>query len=201
MIALSQDPKYYFPNTDEGRAACLKRFEEILERSRKLLGPLFAEQPKSPVIIKPIPPHEENGAPGAYYMSPSYDGTRPGMFCVNMRNLQTLPTYKMETLVIHEAEPGHHFQIAWVQESDLNILRKNIFSTAYAEGWALYAEKLAYEQGFYSTPLDELGHLNEELFRAVRLVVDTGIHWKRWTREEAIRNRTLFCLPRTSLLL
>lgn len=186
MVEIAKDPQYYFPNTDEGREACLKRFEEILERSRKVLGPLFADQPKAQVLIQRLPPHEENGAPGAYYMGPSYDGTRPGKFCVNLGNLATLPMYQMETLTVHEAEPGHHFQIAWVVESDLHILRKNIFSTAYAEGWALYAEKLAFEEGFYSTPLDQLGHLNEELFRAARLVVDTGIHWKRWSREQAI---------------
>ncbi|MBX7066212.1 MAG: DUF885 domain-containing protein [Parachlamydiales bacterium] len=186
MVEIGQDPKYYFPNTDEGREACLKRFEEILERSRKILGPLFADQPKSPVIIKRVPSHEENGAPGAYYMGPSFDGTRPGMFFANLSNLKTLPMYKMETLVIHEAEPGHHFQIAWVVESDLHILRKNIFNAAYMEGWALYAESLAYEQGFYSSPLDQIGHLNEELFRAARLVVDTGIHWKRWSKAEAL---------------
>jgi uncharacterized protein (DUF885 family) len=183
---LGEDPKYFYPNTDEGRAACLKKFEEILARSRKVLGACFSIQPKSQVHIERVPPHEENGAPGAYYTSASLDGSRPGVFYVNLRDLHSLPTYRMETLTIHEAEPGHHYERSLTLESNAHILRKRVQNTAFIEGWALYVEKLGFEQGFYSSSIDQIGHLQDELVRAARLVVDTGIHWKRWSRAEAI---------------
>lgn len=187
MSELAKDPQFYFPDTAEGRAQCLELFEKILARSRTELYPLFDLKPKADVKVAPVPEHETDGAPGAYYCSPSLDGSRPGVFFANLDNMEALPRFHMETLAIHEGEPGHHFQISLQQDMDIPMLRK--FSsqfTAYVEGWALYTEKLAFEQGFYSSPYSELGHLQDELFRAARLVVDTGIHHKRWTREEAI---------------
>jgi uncharacterized protein (DUF885 family) len=183
---LGKNPKYFYPNTDEGRQECLKEFEMILARSREKLGPLFSLKPKSAVNIEAVPSYEANGAPAAYYMSPSVDGSRPGTFFVNLRDLNAVPIYRMETLAVHEGEPGHHFERSLAMESDTHILRKLATNAAYCEGWALYCEKLAYEQGFYSTSVSKIGHLQDELLRAARLVVDTGIHWKRWTREEAI---------------
>jgi len=186
VAELSKDQRFYYPNTDEGRRDCLAGFEVILERCRKQLWPLFDLKPQTKVVVKAVPKHEEEGSAGAYYYPPSIDGSRPGAFYVNLRNLNELPKYRMETLAIHEAEPGHHFQCAIENEMDIPALRKVGHYTAYTEGWALYTEKLAYEEDFYSTSFDKLGHLQDELLRAVRLVVDTGIHAKRWTRQKAI---------------
>ncbi|HZW60868.1 MAG TPA: DUF885 family protein [Candidatus Babeliales bacterium] len=183
---LEKDERFYFPQTEEGRKQCIARFEAIIERCRKELYPLFDLKPKAPVRIQAVPKHEEEGQPGAYYSAPSMDGSLPGTFFINLRNMDEIPTFRMETLAIHEAEPGHHFQIALQQEMDIPILRKLGEFNAFVEGWALYTEKLAYEQNFYSSNFDKLGHLQDELLRAVRLVIDTGIHKKRWTREHAI---------------
>jgi len=186
---VAKNPDFYYPNTSEGREQCLAGFRAILDRCRQELYPLFDLKPNTPVEIHPVPKHEEEGMPGAYYFPPSLDGSRPGKFFANLRNMQEVPTYGMETLTIHEAEPGHHFQIALQVESKLPVIRRvsrpDEFN-AYVEGWALYVEKLAYEQNFYSSSFSQLGHLRDELLRAVRLVVDTGIHKKRWTREQAI---------------
>ena len=186
MQELSKDSRFYYPNTSEGRAQCLADFAAILERSREKLWPLFGIKPTDPVKILPIPEIEEDGMPGAFYYRPSLDGTRPGIFFVNLRDMREVPKYKMETLAIHEAEPGHHFQLSIQNFSDLPVFRKLETYPGYAEGWALYTEKLAYEEGFYATSYDKLGHLQDELMRAVRLVVDTGIHHRGWSREEAI---------------
>jgi uncharacterized protein (DUF885 family) len=183
---LSKDPGFYYPNTQESRAQCLADYQAILERSRKELAHLFDLKPRTGVAIKQVPAHEEEGAPGAYYFAPSADGSRPGMFFANLRDMNEIPKYSMETLTIHEAEPGHHFQLALQYEMNMPTLRKLGVFNAYCEGWALYAEKLAYEHGFYSSPFAKLGHLKDELMRAARLVIDTGIHQKRWTREQAI---------------
>jgi uncharacterized protein (DUF885 family) len=183
---LALNPQFYYPQTNDGRAQCIAHYQSILERCRTELYPLFDLKPQSPVAILPVPKHEQEGQAAAYYLEPSIDGSRPGTFFINLRDMQENPTYRMETLAVHEAEPGHHFQIALQQESSMPILRKLCDFTAFVEGWALYAEKLAYEQGFYSSSFSKLGHLQDELLRAVRLVVDTGIHKKRWTREEAI---------------
>lgn len=180
-----QNPQYFYENTEEGRRECLKKFEEILLRSREKLGPLFPMQPKAALVIRSVPSFEANGATAAYYSSPSVDGSRPGTFYVNLGNLKSNPKFAMETIAVHEGEPGHHFERALAMEANTHIMRKLASNSAYVEGWALYVEKLAYEQGFYSSTMDQIGHLQYELIRAARLVVDTGIHWKKWTREEA----------------
>jgi uncharacterized protein (DUF885 family) len=183
---LSERPEFYYPNTKEGREQCLADFGSILERGRTELAHLFGLKPKSGVTIQRVPAHEEEGSPAACYYPPSADGSRPGIFFANLRDMSEIPKFGMETLTIHEAEPGHHFQLALQYEMNIPMLRKLGSYNAFAEGWALYAEKLAYEQGFYSSSFAKLGHLQDELMRAVRLVVDTGIHHKRWTREQAI---------------
>lgn len=184
---LSKDPRFYYANTEEGRALCLEDFNKILERSRKTLWPLFNMTPKTKVMVERVPITDELGAPGAYYLPPSLDGSRPGIFYANLRDMREMPKYEMETLAVHEAEPGHHFQLSLQNEIDLPTLRKiESGYTAYVEGWALYTEKLAYEENFYSDSFYRIGHLQAELLRAVRLVVDTGIHYKKWSREEAI---------------
>ena len=134
-----------------------------------------------------IPEFKEKTAPGAYYQQPAIDGSRPGRFYANLYDIKATPKYSMRTLAYHEGIPGHHFQVALAMELEgMPFIRKMSPFTAYTEGWALYSEYLAWEMGFQDNPLDNLGRLQAELFRAVRLVVDTGIHDKRWTREEAI---------------
>ncbi len=188
LLELSKNKAFYFANSSEGRRECIAAFEAILERSRKALWPLFRLKPEAAVEIKQVPKHEEEGAPGAYYYPPSIDGSRPGVFYVNLGDMNNLAKYQMETLAVHEAEPGHHFQCSIQNEMQLPLLRKIATGyTAYVEGWALYVEKLGYEEKFYSTIFDQLGHLQYDLLRAARLVLDTGIHRKRWSREKAIQ--------------
>ena len=184
---MSQDPELYYPQTPEGRKQCLDDYRAILERSRKELLPLFNLKPKSPVKIEAVPEHrEKDGSRVPHYLPSSIDGSRPGVFFVNLDALAESPKLTMETVTVHESEPGHHFQIALQIESDLPVLRKTRWNNAYIEGWALYTEKLAYEEGFFSSSFSELGHLLDELLRAVRLVIDTGIHNKRWTLDHAV---------------
>ncbi len=189
---MANNPRFYYPNTDEGRLNCLKDYLAILDKSRRELGPLFDLKPKAPVQVHRVPPLEEEGAPGAYYRPGSADGSRPGVFYINLGDMKSNPKFQMETLAVHEAEPGHHFQISLQFEIPMPLFRKfgNSPFTAYIEGWALYAETLAYEQNFYTTSFDRIGHLQYDLLRAARLVLDTGIHAKRWSREQAIAYMT-----------
>ena len=188
LSRLAHDPKFLYANTDEGRTAALadytRMIEDQLARSRAVIGLI----PKAPIEVKRVPEFKEKNAPGAYYYPPALDGTRPGVFYANLRDMNEAPKFGMRTLALHEGVPGHHFQIALAQEQDGGpTFRKVLPFTAYGEGWALYAEWLGTELGFYKDdPFGDLGRLQAEMFRAVRLVVDTGIHYKRWTREQAI---------------
>lgn len=184
---LQRDERFLYPDTDAGRAQVLADYQAILDDAAPRLPALFGRLPKAPVRVERIPPFKEDGAPGAYYMPPPLDGSKPGIFYASLRSVREIPKLGMRTLAYHEAIPGHHLQIAIAQElPNLPIFRRVVPFTAYAEGWALYAERLALEEGFHPTPYDRLGALVAELFRAVRLVVDTGIHAERWTRERAI---------------
>lgn len=184
---LTQAPGATYPNTPEGKAAMLEHYQAILDEVNAGLGDAFNVRPKLGVQVKAVPAFSEKTAPGAYYQPGSFDGTRPGTFYANMRNTGENPKFAMRTLAYHEGIPGHHFQIALAQElTGLPFFRRVLPFTAYAEGWALYAERLAWELGFQKDPLDNLGRLRDEMMRAVRLVVDSGIHYKRWTREQAI---------------
>lgn len=184
---LSQDPSQLYPDTDEGRAQILKDFQTIIDEIDGGLGDYFDVRPKAGVEVRRVPPFSEKTAPGAYYQPPALDGSRPGVFYLNLRNTDEIARFGMRTLAYHEAIPGHHFQLAVMQElKGVPTFRRLLPFTAYSEGWALYTELLAWEAGFQQNPLDNLGRLQAELFRAVRLVVDTGMHAKRWTREEAI---------------
>lgn len=187
MIALSKEPRFLYPNTEEGKKQCIADYQTIIDEIDRSMDAAFDIRPEIGVIVEPIPAFKEKTAPGAYYNSPSLDGSRPGIFSANLRNMEEVPKYGMRTLAYHEAIPGHHFQLAIQQElTGVPTFRKVLPFTAYAEGWALYAEQLAWELGFQDDPYDNLGRLQGELFRAVRLVVDTGIHSKRWTREQAV---------------
>ncbi|HEY46225.1 MAG: hypothetical protein AMJ88_10075 [Anaerolineae bacterium SM23_ 63] len=186
MKDLSQDPRFLYPNTDEGRNQALEDYRLIVTHIDQNLDEIFDLRPSAGVEVERMPSFREETAPGAYYMIPSLDGKRPGVFYVNLRDMSEVQKYGMRTLAYHEAIPGHHFQLALALKFKGPTFRKFIPFTAYVEGWALYAEKIAREFGFFDDPYSELGYLESELFRAVRLVVDTGIHQKRWTREQAI---------------
>jgi len=184
---LASQKRFYYPDTDEGREQILADYQTILDEIDRGLGDSFSIRPEAGMEVKRIPLFKEKTAPGAYYYPPSIDGSRPGIFYANLYDVKATPKYSMRTLAYHEGIPGHHFQIAIGMELvGLPIFRTLPLFTAYSEGWALYTEYLAWELGFQDDPFDNIGRLQAELFRAVRLVVDTGIHEKRWTREEAI---------------
>jgi uncharacterized protein (DUF885 family) len=187
LAALSKSPTQTYANDDADRAQVLKDYGTIIDEVSAGLDPYFAVKPKAKVVVERVPVFTEKTAPFAYYNAPPFDGSKPGVFYANLRKVDEIAKFGMRTLAYHEAVPGHHFQIAIAQElKGLPIFRNVLPFTAYAEGWALYAERLAWETGFQKNPLDNLGRLQAEIFRGVRLVVDTGIHAKRWTREQAI---------------
>ena len=187
MDAYSSQSEFYYEDSDDGRQQILDDYQAILDELDAGLDAAFNVRPKAGIEVVRVPEFREKTAPGAYYEAPSIDGTRPGRFFANLYDIKATPKFGMRTLAVHEGTPGHHFQIAIAQElEDVPLLRRFGFFTAYVEGWALYAESVAWEQGLMPTNADNIGRLNDELLRAVRLVVDTGIHHKRWTREEAI---------------
>jgi len=187
LAVLSRDPTQLFPNTAEGRAAILERYQAILDDANRGLGSAFDVRPKLGVEVRAVPEFAQDGAAAAFYWWGSMDGSRPGVFYANLRDTTATPKFEMRTTAFHEGIPGHHFQISIAHElTGVPFFRKIIFFPAYGEGWGLYAERLAFELGLERDPLDSVGRLRWEMMRAVRLVVDTGIHYKRWTREQAI---------------
>jgi uncharacterized protein (DUF885 family) len=188
MDVLGKDPRFLFANDDKGRADALAEYTRLINDAIERSRLLFAMVPKAKIEVRRVPVFKEATSAGAYYNGASLDGTRPGVFYANLRDMNEVPKWSMPTLAYHEGVPGHHWQIATAQElKGLPQFRKLIPFTAYQEGWALYSEWLAKEAGWYEgDPFGDLGRLQAELFRAVRLVVDTGIHAKRWPREQAI---------------
>lgn len=187
MSQLADEQRFYYADSDTGREQILSDYQTIIDEINKGLDEAFRVRPKATVAVKRIPEFKEKTSPGAYYQQPAIDGSRPGIFYANLYDIKATPKYGMRTLAYHEAVPGHHFQVTIQQELEgVPLFRKFAPFTAYTEGWALYAEQLAWELGFQNNPFDNIGRLQAELFRAVRLVVDTGIHAKKWTREEAI---------------
>lgn len=185
---LTTEERFLYPDTDEGREQILDDYQAVIDDISGGLDPYFGVRPDAGVEVKRIPEFKEETSPGAYYQSPALDGSRPGRFFANLRDVKETPKWGMRTLTYHEAVPGHHFQKALQQEiTGVPTFRKLLGFTAFAEGWALYAERLAWELGYQENPYDNLGRLQAEMFRAVRLVVDTGIHHKRWSRERAIQ--------------
>lgn len=185
---LFKDPSYLFANTDAGRQELLDYLNENMATVTAQLPTILKTLPKAPVEVRRIPEYEQDGSPGGYYTPPSLDGSRPGIYWINLKNTGDSPSFTLPTLTYHEASPGHHLQVAIAQEiEDMPMIRNMIWFSSYGEGWALYAEVLAEEMGLYKTdPMGDLGRLQSELFRAARLVVDTGLHHKQWSREEAI---------------
>ncbi|MBT8047384.1 MAG: DUF885 domain-containing protein [Gammaproteobacteria bacterium] len=187
MSELLQDPQYIYPNTPEGKAELMAGLAADLERANAKLPQWFGKLPEQEVAIRAVPPHREKSTSGAFYDAPSMDGTRPGTFWIVLADTAVLPSYSLQTLTYHETNPGHHLQTMLGLDPSLPILNTIFYSNAAGEGWGLYAEYLASEMGLYENdPVDDLGRLQQELHRAVRLVVDTGMHAMSWSREQAI---------------
>ena len=184
---LRTDEQFYYPDTDEGQQAYLERSTEIIDQVMEVAPEYFDTLPEADLEVRAVEEWREATATGAFYNQPALDGSRPGYYYVNLSNMADNPNYLMESLAYHEGAPGHHFQIALAMElEDVPMLQKLAWYSAYGEGWALYAEHLGKDMGFFEDPYMDFGRLSYELFRAVRLVVDTGLHDQRWTREEAI---------------
>lgn len=185
---LNKEERFLYPNSDEGREMILEDYKSIIDDINQNMGKAFNITPNAGIEVKRVPEFKQEGTAFAYYERPAMDGSRGGVFYANLRDPTETVKFGMKTLAYHEGVPGHHFQIAIQNElKGLPTFRTVLPFTAYVEGWALYAERLAWELGFYENDaFGNLGRLQAEMFRAVRLVVDTGIHYKKWTREEAI---------------
>ncbi|WP_029012079.1 DUF885 domain-containing protein [Niveispirillum irakense] len=181
------DPSVRFPDSEAGRKEYLATATAYIDGVKARLNEMFTVLPKAQVVVKPVEAYRENATPSAFYEQSSPDGSRPGVFYANLSDMSVQTRHDLEALCHHEALPGHHMQIAISQEADgIPTFRRFTWDTAYGEGWAMYTERMTKEFGFYKEPLSEAGRVISELFRAGRLVVDTGIHAKQWTREQAI---------------
>jgi uncharacterized protein (DUF885 family) len=185
---MREDPQFYLPQTEEGQQQYLAMATRIIDDMKKRLDELFLTKPNADCVVKAVEKFRESSAGKAFYNQPAPDGSRPGMFYVNLSNMKDNPTYELESLAHHEGIPGHHMQIAIAQElKGLPKFRKfGARYTAYSEGWGLYSELTPKEIGMYQDSYSDFGRLSLELWRAGRLVVDTGLHAKKWTRQQAI---------------
>lgn len=180
-------PQFYFPATDEGREEYMTQAKSLIDTMEAQLPEYFGLTPKARMIVKRVEAFREKSAGKAFYQSPSKDGSRPGTYYANLFNMKDMPSYQMEALAYHEGIPGHHMQRAIAQELEgIPEFQKYVTFTAYTEGWGLYSEELGKDMGFYQDPYSDFGRLAMELWRACRLVVDTGIHAKQWSRDKAI---------------
>jgi uncharacterized protein (DUF885 family) len=188
MQDLSKEERFLFPEDDSGKAMLLAEYQRIVDEAYQGLDPAFNIRPKASLTVERVPEFMEIGAAKARQYDPAMDGSKGGIFLINLRMVSEHPKYSMKTLAYHEGIPGHHFQRSIQLELDgLPVFRTVVPFTAYLEGWALYAEQLMYELGYYKNdPFSNLGRLQAEMWRACRLVVDPGIHYKKWTREEAV---------------
>ena len=183
-----EDPQFYLSDTDEGRQAYLDLAAGYLDRMTDVLPDYFGMLPKAGIEVRRVEAFREEDGGAQSYNPGTPDGSRPGVFYVHLSDMRSMPTYQLEAVAYHEGVPGHHLQISIAQElEDLPMFRKHSFYTAYTEGWALYSEALGGEMGFYEDPYSEFGRLSAEMWRAIRLVVDTGLHAERWTEEEAVQ--------------
>jgi uncharacterized protein (DUF885 family) len=187
MTALGKEPRWLYPNDDDGRAQLLADLNVQVEAIQRRMPELFSVLPRTPVEVRRVPPAIELGAPRGYAQTGSLDGTRPGAYYINLADTAIWPKWALPTLTYHESLPGHHLQLTLALEAEgTSLLHKTLLMNAFIEGWALYAEQLADEIGTYRDfPLGRLGLLQSFLYRAVRIVVDTGMHWKGWSREKA----------------
>jgi uncharacterized protein (DUF885 family) len=182
------EPKFYAPETAEGRALYLSETQKAKDAITPLLPKWFGTLPQAPLVVKPVEAFREKSAGKAFYQSPAPDGSRPGTYYANLYKMADMPLTEVEALFYHEGVPGHHLQLAIQTElKGVPAFRKFGGVTAYSEGWGLYSEKLAKDMGLYTDPARDFGRLQLELHRAIRLVVDSGLHYKRWSRETAIK--------------
>lgn len=188
---MKTDKQFYYSSDQKGKDAYLKDAVQLIDSMKTRLDEIFITKPKADIIVKAVEPFREKSAGKAFYNSPAADGSRPGIYYANLYDMESMPTYQMEALAYHEGIPGHHMQLAIQQElEEVPMFRKFGGYTAYLEGWGLYSEFIPKEMGFYADPYSDFGRLAMELWRACRLVVDTGIHVKKWTREEGIKYYT-----------
>jgi len=186
-----EDPKFRYANTDEGKEKLLADLNTKIQTIRAKLPKYYGVLPKADLVIKRVPKETEAGAPGGYYNPGSLDGKRPGMYYINLRDTAEVPSWTLSTLSYHEGIPGHHLQLSIQQETDLPLIRKVSGFTAYVEGWALYSEQMADEMGLYANdPWGRIGYMHDAMFRGVRLVVDSGMHAMKWSREQAVKYYT-----------
>ena len=192
MTALNDDPRFLYEDSDIGREQLLDDLNGYINEISARMDEQFATRPNYAVEVRKFPKSREASAPGGMYTNPPLDGSQPGIYWINLRDIKANPKFDLKTLTYHEAIPGHHWQIALnLEQESLPMLRRIAPYNAYTEGWALYSELVAAEMGMYkSDPFSDLGRLKAELFRAVRLVVDTGLHYKKWSREKAIKYMT-----------
>ncbi|MFN2288697.1 MAG: DUF885 family protein [Chromatocurvus sp.] len=184
---MREDEQFYYPNTEAGRQAYLEEARAAIDAMSQRLPDYFGLLPEAELVVKRVEAFRERSAGKAFYQAPPKDGSRPGIYYANLYNMADMPKYQLEALAFHEGVPGHHMQRAiTVELDDIPEFQKYASFTAFTEGWGLYTEELAKDMGFYEDPYSDFGRLAMELWRACRLVVDTGIHSKRWTREEAI---------------
>lgn len=184
---LRTDPQFTYSNDDTGRARYINEATDMIDAMRVELDGLFITKPKADMVVKRVEPFREATAFGAFYNSPAPDGSRPGIYYINLKDMGELPIYQMQALAYHEGIPGHHMQLAIAQELEgLPKFRTRGGHTPYIEGWALYSEGVPKELGLYTDPYQEFGQLSMEIFRSARLVLDTGIHSKKWTRQQAV---------------
>ena len=187
MTFMRTDSQFYFANNDEGREQYLQQANVVLAEIDERLDELFLVRPQASLDVKRVEEFRERSAGKAFYQHPAAEGSRPGRYYANLYDMSMMPKYQLEALAYHEGLPGHHMQIAIKQElTGLPKFRRFGGVTAYSEGWGLYSELLPKEIGMYQDPYSDFGRLTMELWRAVRLVVDTGMHSKKWTREESI---------------
>jgi len=185
---MRNDDQFYYEDSDEGRQRYMTEAKDYIDAMEAKLPEYFGLTPKAPMVVKRVEAFREQSAGKAFYQSPAKDGSRPGTYYANLFDMRSMPTYQMEALAYHEGIPGHHMQRTIAQELEgIPEFQKYVSFTAYTEGWGLYTEELGKDMGFYVDPYSDFGRLAMELWRACRLVVDTGIHEMRWSREKAIQ--------------
>ena len=185
LTALNERPEQLYPDSSAGRADLIAGLNTGVAAMQAKLGQAFLNPPSAPLDIRAVPVEIQDGAPNGYYKRAALDGSRPAIYFINLKSIENWPKYTLPSLSYHEGVPGHHLQLSLVAALDMPVLRKLGFFSAYGEGWAHYAEQLAEPLGGYATPIERAGYIQSFLFRAARLVVDTGIHAKGWSRDKA----------------
>lgn len=188
LRAMFTDPRFIAPNTDAAKDKIIADLNAKVRAVRAKLPAWFGTLPKAEVVIKRVPKAIEAAQPLGYYNAPSLDGKIPGIYWINLRDTKEVPTWTLPSVTFHESIPGHHLQLSLQREAGLPLIRKTAFYSAYIEGWGLYAEQLAVEMGMYQKdPLGHIGQLHDAMWRGIRLVVDSGMHAMKWSREQAVR--------------